>query len=49
MIMKLKKRFLNVSPDSIKNYGVVSEQVVKEMALSVKKIMGVDYAFLHQE
>ena len=41
---EIKKTILNVSPDAIKNYGVVSEQVVKEMALSVKKIMGVDYA-----
>ena len=41
---EIKEKILNVSPDSIKNYGVVSEQVVKEMALSVKKIMGVDYA-----
>ena len=41
---EIKEKILNVSPDSINNYGVVSEQVVKEMALSVKKIMGVDYA-----
>ena len=41
---EIKEKILNVSPDLIKNYGVVSEQVVKEMALSVKKIMGVDYA-----
>ena len=41
---EIKEKILNVSTDSIKNYGVVSEQVVKEMALSVKKIMGVDYA-----
>ena len=41
---EIKKKVLNISPDLIKNYGVVSEQVVKEMALSVKKIMGVDYA-----
>ena len=41
---EIKETILNVSPNSIKNYGVVSEQVVKEMALSVKKIMGVDYA-----
>ena len=41
---EIKEKILNVSADLIKNYGVVSEQVVKEMALSVKKIMGVDYA-----
>jgi len=41
---EVKETILNVSPNSIKNHGVVSEQVVKEMALSVKKIMGVDYA-----
>ena len=41
---EIKEKILNVSPDLIKNYGVVSEQIVKEMALSVKKIMGVDYA-----
>ena len=44
MIMKLKKKSSMFLHDLIKNYGVVSEQVVKEMALSVKKIMGVDYA-----
>ena len=41
---EIKEKILNVSLDSINNYGVVSEQVVKEMAQSVKKIMGVDYA-----
>tara|TARA_B100000900_G_C20561656_1_gene709163 strand:- start:81 stop:1340 length:1260 start_codon:yes stop_codon:yes gene_type:complete len=41
---EIKQKILNVSPDSIKNYGAVSEQVVKEMALSVKKIMSVNYA-----
>jgi len=41
---KIKEDILNVHADSLKNYGAVSEQVVKEMALSVKRLMGVDYA-----
>lgn len=39
-----KIEVLNVSPETIDKYTVVSEQVVKEMALSVQKIMKTDYA-----
>ena len=40
---KIKEEVLRVSAHAIQTYGPVSEQVVKEMALSVKNIMGVDY------
>jgi nicotinamide-nucleotide amidase len=39
-----KIEVLNVSPETIDKYTVVSEQVVKEMALNVQKIMKTDYA-----
>lgn len=41
---KIKEEVLRVSAHTIQTHGAVSEQVVKEMALSVKNIMGVDYA-----
>jgi len=41
---KIKENVLQVRAESLRNYGAVSEQVVTEMALSVKKLMGVDYA-----
>jgi len=41
---EIKKSVLNVEPDSLNNFGAVSEQVVKEMACSVRKLMGTDYA-----
>ena len=41
---KIKEDILQVNADSLKKYGPVSEQIVKEMALSVKDLMGVDYA-----
>lgn len=40
----VKKEILKVSPDVISTYGVVSEEVVSEMALSSKKIFKSDYA-----
>ena len=39
-----KIEVLNVSPETIEKHTVVSEQVVKEMALGVQKIMKTDYA-----
>lgn len=41
---EIKKAVLNVESDSLNNFGAVSEQVVKEMACSVRKLMGTDYA-----
>ena len=41
---KIKQDILGVKQESLKEYGAVSEQVVKEMAMSVKQMMGVDYA-----
>ena len=41
---EIKKNILGVKNSSIIKYGAVSEQVVKEMALSLRKLMGVDYA-----
>ena len=41
---KIKQGLLNVKLDSLTEHGAVSEQVVKEMAISVKQLMGVDYA-----
>ena len=39
----LKQRLLNVSEDSLKKYGAVSEQVVKEMAAGLLAQTGSDY------
>ncbi len=41
---EIKKSVLKVESDSLNNFGAVSEQVVKEMASSVRKLMGTDYA-----
>jgi nicotinamide-nucleotide amidase len=41
---KIKQDVLKVSPEIISTYGVVSEEVVREMALSSKKIFDSDYA-----
>jgi len=41
---RIKKEVLGISPKTLEKYGVVSAEVVKEMAQSVKKIMGTDYA-----
>ena len=41
---RIKMEVLGVSPKTLQQYGVVSAEVVKEMAQSVKKIMGTDYA-----
>lgn len=41
---KIKEDILNVTKESLSSFGAVSEQVVCEMASSVRKIMGTDYA-----
>lgn len=41
---KIKKDVLGVRQDSLDDFGAVSKQVVEEMALSVRRLMGVDYA-----
>ena len=41
---KIKEDILQVDSDSLSNFGAVSEQVVKEMAVSVRKLMATDYA-----
>ena len=40
----IKKEVLGISPKTLQKFGVVSAEVVKEMALSVRKIMDTDYA-----
>lgn len=40
----VKTDVLQVSKDTIDKYSVVSEQVAREMALNVQKLMNVDYA-----
>ncbi len=40
----VKETLLGVQPKTIQNFGVVSKQVVEEMALGVQKLMNVDYA-----
>jgi len=40
----IKESVLGVKVDTLKSFGAVSEEVVVEMALGVKKIMKVDYA-----
>lgn len=42
--IKTKEEVLKVKPEIISTYGVVSEEVVREMALSSKKIFESDYA-----
>ncbi|HZH85802.1 MAG TPA: competence/damage-inducible protein A [Brumimicrobium sp.] len=39
----LKMKLAKVSPESLEKYGAVSEEVVKEMALGGRKVLGVDY------
>lgn len=41
---RIKTDFLQVKQDTIDNYSVVSEQVVKEMAENMKRIYKTDYA-----
>lgn len=41
---QVKEEMLNISPELISTFGVVSEEVVCEMALSSKKIFNSDYA-----
>lgn len=40
---EVKINILNISPETIEKYSVVSKEVVEEMALSVQKIMKTDY------
>ena len=40
----VKKEFLGVSEESLRNFGAVSEQVVREMAEGARKRFGTDYA-----
>lgn len=40
---ELKINLVGVNPESIENYGAVSEQVVKEMAINGRKLLNVDY------
>ena len=41
---EIKKQLLDVNSESLEQYGAVSEQVAREMAVGVKKRMGTDYA-----
>ncbi len=41
---EIKEKVLNVNPDNINNDGAVSESVVKQMAIGVKKALNTDYA-----
>ncbi|RLD67546.1 MAG: competence/damage-inducible protein A [Bacteroidetes bacterium] len=40
----IKEQILNVNKDDLIKFGAVSKEVVEQMALGVKKIMGTDYA-----
>jgi nicotinamide-nucleotide amidase len=39
-----KVKLLGVSPESLSNYGAVSEEVAREMALGVQKLAGTEHA-----
>lgn len=41
---ELKKKFLNVKPETLENFGAVSEQCAFEMSANLAKICGVDAA-----
>jgi nicotinamide-nucleotide amidase len=41
---EVKERELKVNPESILHYGAVSEAVVREMAINIRRIFNVDYA-----
>ncbi len=41
---EIKEQLLKVEPESLEKYGAVSEQVAREMALGIKKLMNTDYA-----
>jgi nicotinamide-nucleotide amidase len=41
---KVKQNLLNVSSQTLENFGAVSEQCVKEMAEGTKKLLQTDYA-----
>jgi len=40
---EIKEKLLQVNPLDLQQYGAVSEQVVKQMAANVRKLMGADY------
>lgn len=42
--VETKERLLDISPETINQYSVVSEQVAKEMAVSARKKMNTDYS-----
>jgi nicotinamide-nucleotide amidase len=41
---ELKSKFIGVRPETLLEFGAVSEEVVREMALGTQKSMGVDYS-----
>ncbi len=42
--VEAKREILGISPDVISKYGVVSEEVAKEMAEKVRSLTGTDYS-----
>jgi nicotinamide-nucleotide amidase len=40
----VKEKMLSVSPETIAKYGVVSEQVVREMAKNIRRLTGTDFS-----
>jgi PncC family amidohydrolase len=40
----VKEKMLGVSPETIARYGVVSEQVVREMAKNIRRLTGSDFS-----
>ena len=40
----VKEKILGVSPETIAKYGVVSEQVVREMAKNIRRLTGTDFS-----
>jgi len=41
---EVKEKMLGVSPETIARYGVVSEQVVREMAKNIRRLTGTDFS-----
>ena len=39
----IKERFLQINPDSIRQHGTVSEQVVTQMAVNARKLLNADF------
>jgi nicotinamide-nucleotide amidase len=40
----VKEKMLGISPETIDRYGVVSEQVVREMAKNIRRLTGTDFS-----